>query len=71
MRSDISDRPDTMRLRALTKREIDRLIERVLADVAAASPRADLDPESPEALRPRPIPAAELVRRVAPFVGRN
>jgi len=70
MRSETSDRPKGARLLPLTKQEIDRRIERVLADVAGA-PSRPTGTEGAETLRPRPISAAELVRRVAPFIGRN
>jgi hypothetical protein len=56
-------------LRPLTKSELDRSLQRVAEELA-------LPPESPAeeavpALRPRWIAAAELVRRVSRFTGRN
>jgi hypothetical protein len=56
-------------LRPLTKTELDRSMQR-LADELALEPESSADEPVP-ALRPRWIAAAELVRRVAPFTGRN
>jgi hypothetical protein len=53
-------------LRLLTKSERDRCMQRVAEELALAPER-----EEGEALRPRWISPAELVRRVAPFLGRN
>lgn len=47
--------------RPLTKQEIDRRIERVLAVLV----------DDDEALAPRPISPREIVRRVAPLLSRN
>ena len=56
-------------LRPLTKTDLDRCMQR-LADQLAIEPGSPADEPVP-ALRPRWIAAAELVRRVAPFTGRN
>jgi hypothetical protein len=56
------------RLRPLTKTELDRSMQR-LADELALAPEPAEEPVP--ALRPRWISAAELVRRVTPFTGRN
>ena len=57
-------------LRPLTKTELDRSMQR-LADELVAPPHESGESEPAPAMRPRWITAAELVRRVAPFTGRN
>jgi hypothetical protein len=57
------------RVRMLTKHEIDRRIDLMVAEVAApAGGEAGCDADR---FRPRWISPAELVRRVRPFVGLN
>jgi len=55
-------------LHHLTRKELDRCLQRVAEELAQA-PAAE--PEDLPGLRPRWIEAAELIRRVAPFLGRN
>jgi hypothetical protein len=57
-------------LRSLSKDEIDRRIEKVLAQVASADGLIDLDPDG-DPLRPRWISTAEFVRRMRPFLVYN
>jgi hypothetical protein len=59
------------RLRPLTKTELDRSMQRLADELALAPEPAVLDDEPVPGLRPRWISAAELVRRVSPFTGRN
>jgi hypothetical protein len=56
-------------LRPLTKTDLDRSMQR-LADELALPPEGEEGDLVP-ALQPRWISAAELIRRVAPFTGRN
>jgi hypothetical protein len=57
------------RVRLLTKHEIDRRIELLVEEVAMLD-AGDGHPGA-DAFRPRWITAAELVRRMRPFVGLN
>lgn len=50
--------------RQLSKREIDRRIERLVSEIAASQ-------DGEESLRPRWISAGELVRRMRPFIVDN
>ena len=56
-------------LRPLTKDELDRCRQRVAEELALAPEPGDSEPVPP--VRPRWIEPAELIRRVAPFLGRN
>ena len=56
-------------LRPLTKTDIDRSMQRLADELALAPEEEEAEPVPP--LRPRWISAAELIRRVAPFTGRN
>ena len=56
-------------LRPLTKTELDRSMQRLADELAPPHESAQSEPAP--AMRPRWITAAELVRRVAPFTGRN
>ena len=60
----IDDEAEETALRPLTLQEIDQRIQCVVEDVAASGRAATED-------GPRWISAAELVRRVRPFVCRN
>jgi hypothetical protein len=51
----------------LTKREIDRRIDDLVAEIAAGG----TDPLLGEPSRPRWIAPAELVRRIQPFIVHN
>lgn len=55
--------------RPVTKRDLDREIERLALDLVARSDRPRL-PEGDDLL-PRPVSPAALVRLVAPFLSRN
>ncbi len=57
-------------LRPLTKEEIDRKVEAVVAEVTLIDSEID-DPASSDALRPRWITAGELVRRMQRFIVYN
>jgi hypothetical protein len=61
------------RPRPLSKQEIDRRIERVLADLSAAIDAAACGEgaSSGDPLRPRPLPAGALTSRMRKFVGDN
>jgi len=54
----------------LSKQEIDRRIERLLAEIASSEREPD-DLAEDGRLAPRWIEPAELVRRVWPFLSRN
>ena len=54
-------------LRPLTKQEIDRKVEAVVAEVTFIDSESD-DPKVSNALKPRWITAAELVRRMRRFI---
>lgn len=56
-------------LRPLTKQEIDRKVEAVVAEVTLIDP--EIDDTEGDALRPRWITAAELVRRMRRFIVYN
>jgi len=56
-------------LEPLTRSEIDRRMDDVVVEVAAGA--ASIEAMDSAALRPRPISAAELVRRMRPFLSRN
>jgi len=56
--------PRSAQLRPLSKTEIDRRIQGLLAELAPREAEGG-------SLAPRPISPAELVRRVAPFISRN
>jgi hypothetical protein len=56
-------------LRPLTQRDLDAWMHELAGSLAAEPDTAGEEPVP--ALRPRPIEAAELVRRLAPFTGRN
>ncbi len=59
-------------LRPLSKQQIDRRIERLMSEIAAAGLDAPEEgATSTETLRPRPIRPAELIRRLRPFVSLN
>ncbi len=66
---DIERRAGQRTLRPLTKTDLDRSMQQV-ADELALDPEEGDDEQVPS-LRPRWISAAELVRRVSPFTGRN
>lgn len=57
-------------LRPLTKQEIDRKVEAVVAEVTVVDPEID-DATGADALKPRWITAAELVRRMRRFIVYN
>ncbi len=57
-------------LRPLTKQEIDRKVEAVVAEVTLINPEID-NPEGSDTLRPRWISAGELVRRMRRFIVYN
>jgi hypothetical protein len=63
------ERAGSQSLRPLTKSELDRSLQR-LADELTLAPDAE-EGEPASLTQPRWISAAELVRRVAPFTGRN
>lgn len=65
----IEGRAGSHSLQPLTKVELDRCMQRVAEELALAPEPEEGEPVP--ALRPRWISAAELCRRVAPFVGRN
>ena len=65
----IEGRAGSHSLRPLTKSELDRAMQRVAEELAL--PPEPGDDEPVPGLRPRWIAAAELCRRVAPFLGRN
>ena len=67
MRGTRSNRPAA--LRHLSKQEIDRRIDGVLVEVALGGGIADRSAQG--ATSPRVITAAELVRRVRPFLSNN
>ena len=56
-------------LRPLTKTELDRAMQRVAEELVLPPEPGEGEPVP--GLRPRWIAPAELVRRVAPFLGRN
>ncbi len=56
-------------MQVLTKEEIDRRIERLIADLA--SDVATPDEASAGTLHPRPLAPAELIRRMKPFLANN
>jgi len=58
------------RPRAVTKRDLDREIVRLLEEVARSCV-GEAAAEAGEDLRPRWIRPADLVRRVLPFTSRN
>jgi hypothetical protein len=62
-------RAGQLALKPLTMHEIDRRLEAVVAEVAA--PAAPPSAVHGEDLHPRWIGAAELARRVRPFLGLN
>lgn len=55
--------------RPVTKRDLDREIERLALDLVARADRSRLP--AGDDLLPRPVSPAELVRLVAPFLSRN
>lgn len=59
------------RIRPLSKLEIDRRIEDLVADLASGEPASSTEPSDGGSLRPRWIVPSEIVRRVRPFLGRN
>ena len=62
-------RAGSQSLRPLTKSERDRCMQRVAEELTLPPEPAEGEPVP--GLRPRWIAAAELCRRVAPFLGRN
>jgi hypothetical protein len=59
--------PERELLRPLTKQEIDRKVEAVVAEVTWIDSEND-DPKVSDALKPRWIAPAELVRRMRRFI---
>ena len=62
-------RAGSQSLRPLTKSDLDRSLQRLADELTLLSEPGEDEPESLQ--QPRWISAAELVRRVAPFTGRN
>lgn len=58
-------------LQPLSKGEIDRRIERVMAEVTAGGGDAEVLTSATPARRPRWITAHELIERVRPFIVQN
>ena len=58
---------ESARMEPLTKQEIDRRIDDLVAEIAAGG----TDPLDGEPSRPRWIAPAELVRRLQPFIVHN
>ena len=72
METERHDRSGRSALRPLSKKEIDRGIERVVTEVADVDrTKADACLLEQEILRPKWISAAELVRRMRPFLVLN
>jgi len=66
------DRTECEPIQRLTKREIDRRIDALVTEVVAhALKDVEQDWIGSEPLRPRWISAAELVRRMRPFMVNN
>lgn len=59
--------PERELLRPLTKQEIDRKVEAVVAEVTWIDSEVE-DPKVSDALKPRWIAPAELVRRMRRFI---
>lgn len=64
------DRMERNGLKTLSKEAIDRRIEKVTVQVTSTAGLAQIGPED-DAMHPRWISAAELVRRMRPFLVYN
>jgi len=60
-----------MDLRPLSKQEIDRCVESVVAEVARPANTAEVEPNGSQPLRPRWITPGEMVRRMRRFLVPN